>query len=200
MAKLTLIRGLPGSGKSSFARAAFPGVVNFENDQFHMRAGRYDFDVRRQSKAVSWCLDMTDATLATGCDVVVSNTFTKPGYVEAYRKLAEKNGAELDVYLMHGRFENQHRVPAQILENMAKNLKPWLGEKHVYPYEIGGEREYAVIPFAEGDSVKAKGGVEDGKVGTVESIKVVDGFVNVSVRFEDGLTELLDPKDCEKCC
>lgn len=66
-------------------------------------------------------------------DCVVSNTFTKVGYVEAYRKIAEKHGAEFRVYRMRGEFGNSHSVPDDILKNMREKFRDWPGETYVYP-------------------------------------------------------------------
>ena len=131
--KCVCIRGCPGSGKSTFAMRVFPGVFHIENDMYHMKDGKYEFNCRKQDEAIGWCLDMCDKALAGGMDVIVSNTFTKPGYVEAYRRIAEKYGAKFEVYRMHGDFENVHSVPAGVLQNMRSHFRDWPGEKHVYP-------------------------------------------------------------------
>lgn len=47
--KLTLIRGLPGSGKTTLAKQL--GVLHVEADMYFMRDGRYQFE---DGKAPSW--------------------------------------------------------------------------------------------------------------------------------------------------
>jgi len=108
-------------------------MFHIENDMWHMKDGKYAFDCRKQDMAISWCLDMCDRALSEGMDVVVSNTFTKQGYVDAYRKIAEKHGAEFVVYRMRGDFDNVHSVPVSVLDNMRRNFKDWPGELNVYP-------------------------------------------------------------------
>ena len=131
--KLILCRGCPGSGKSTFVKTVFPGVFHVENDMWHMKDGEYRFNPKKQSMAISWCMDMVRTALENGMDVVVSNTFTKKGYVEAYKKVAEDFGAEFVVYRMHGDFENRHNVPADVLENMKSRFADWPGEIDVWP-------------------------------------------------------------------
>ena len=131
--KLILVRGVPGSGKSTFCAKALGGAFHVENDMFHVRDGEYRFDAKRQKDAVSWCMDTARCALAAGMDVAVSNTFTKRRYVEAYRKIAEEAGAAFEVYKMTGSFENEHRVPEEVKRGMADGFEGWDGETFVYP-------------------------------------------------------------------
>ena len=133
--RLILVRGVPGSGKSTFASKVFPGAFHVENDMFHVKDGKYRFDFNRQKDAVSWCMDMCETALRNGMDVVVSNTFTKRGYVMAYVKLAAKYGADVSVYRMTGSFENRHSVPVTVFDNMKKNFEDWPNETIVVPTE-----------------------------------------------------------------
>ena len=137
--RLILVRGVPGSGKSTFAAKVFPGAFHVENDMFHVKDGEYRFDFNKQKDAVSWCMDMCDTALRNGMDVVVSNTFTKRRYIMAYVKLAAKYGADVSVYRMTGSFKNSHSVPASVFENMKKGFEDWSGEIFVTPVEDGYE-------------------------------------------------------------
>ena len=126
--KLTLIRGLPGSGKSTFATRNFKGILHLENDMFHMIDGEYKFDLDRQYKSVDWCLDTAKRALSYGMDVVVSNTFTKREFIEPYRRLADEVGAEFNVYRMTGDHGSVHNVPEDVIERMRSGFEDWNGE------------------------------------------------------------------------
>ena len=137
--RLILVRGVPGSGKSTFAAKIFPGAFHVENDMFHVKDGEYRFDFNKQKDAVSWCMNMCGTALKNGMDVVVSNTFTKRKYIMAYVKLASEHGADISVYRMTGSFKNNHSVPAVVFENMKKNFEDWPSEIIVVPTENGYE-------------------------------------------------------------
>lgn len=132
MAVLTVVRGVPGSGKTTYAKKNFDCLI-LEQDMFHERNGVYQWNASAMPDAVDWCRRMTALSLARGMDVCVVNTFTKRKYVEDYRKLAETHGADFRVVRLAGDFENVHSVPPAILENMKRGFEDWSGETVVYP-------------------------------------------------------------------
>jgi len=76
--QLTLIRGLPGAGKSTYAQTHFSKSLHFEADQFfELNNGEYKFDPALISCAHDWCYSNTVKALRWGYDVVVTNTFTQ---------------------------------------------------------------------------------------------------------------------------
>ena len=128
MAILHLFRGVPGSGKSTAAGRMFLGVVKFENDQFCMRDGKYDWNRDRVKDSIAWCIKMVETALENGMDVCVCNTFTKRRYIEAYRKIAERYGADFDVYRCDGHFKNVHGLSDGMVENFRNAMEDWPGE------------------------------------------------------------------------
>lgn len=76
--ELVLIRGLPGSGKSTYARRFYSGYVHCEADHyFYDKDGvyRYNPDLIRQAHAA--CQKKAREALRSGKSVVVSNTFVR---------------------------------------------------------------------------------------------------------------------------
>ena len=125
MSMLSIITGIPGSGKSTFAHKNFPGVLVLENDMFHMHNGKYDFNASKQHAAVNWCFKATEFAMMNGMDVVVSNTFTQRRFVQPYADLAKKYGYEFKVYHMNGNFGDVHNVPKDVKDRMAKQFEIW---------------------------------------------------------------------------
>ncbi len=118
MAKLILVRGLPGSGKSTFARElSGAGYKHVEADMFHIDpvTGKYDFIPQHVRAAHEWCQAVTRMTLADGVNVVVSNTFTQLWEMEPYFRM----GAErVTIVECTGHYGNVHGVPADKVDQM----------------------------------------------------------------------------------
>lgn len=124
MTTLYLIRGVPGSGKSTFAQQMMrSGMVSqvFEADHYFIdKQGNYQFDARMLGAAHGWCQDRAEMYLLNGQDVAVSNTSTTEKEVEVYRKIAENAGADFVSIVMENRHggENIHNVPADKIQQM----------------------------------------------------------------------------------
>lgn len=88
MLTLTLIRGLPGCGKSFLAGASFPGQPIFEADQFFLTGGAYKFDPSRLPDAHEDCRRRVLCALSDGVSCVVANTFTRRWEMEPYLAMA----------------------------------------------------------------------------------------------------------------
>jgi len=116
MPTLTLLRGLPGSGKSTVARRLLG--VHYEADQFFMKNGVYEFDATLLYKAHKQCQDNTRASLANGSNVVVSNTFTTIKELKEYFVIAKEFNIVPTVITCQNQFQNEHNVPPETLSKM----------------------------------------------------------------------------------
>ena len=115
--ELVLIRGLPGSGKSTMAQEMVAnGFVHFEADMYFTVDGVYAYDSARIQDAHAWCQRMTRQALQEGRRVVVSNTFTRLQELKPYQGMVN----EIRVVEARGRWQNTHGVPAEMVERMAQ--------------------------------------------------------------------------------
>ena len=129
MKTLYIVRGVPGSGKSTFAKTL--GGTHFETDNYFMIDGEYKFDFTKIKEAHNWCLsEVSNAMLlnyTTGINekIVVSNTFTQEWEMEPYFEMAKEWGYTVFTVVVENRHggENQHGVPEDKLEIMRNRFE-----------------------------------------------------------------------------
>lgn len=124
---LLLIRGVPGSGKSTMAKEmkSAHGFAHFEADMYlTAEGGEYWYHPGRVAAAHLWCHNQARNALALGVSVVVSNTFTRNQEMAPYFALAKEQGAEIRVIEATGSWKNVHGVPAEIIQAMRKRWEP----------------------------------------------------------------------------
>ncbi len=119
-AELVLIRGLPGSGKSTIARG-MEGYVHIEADMYHMKDGVYCFAPCNIGAAHAWCQAETLNYLRQGRSVVVANTFVRVRDMAPYFKM----GFPCRVITATDKFRNIHEVPPEIMADMAARFEPY---------------------------------------------------------------------------
>ena len=121
MSNLILVRGLPGSGKSTIAKALSESnqpSCHFEADMFFVQNGEYRFDPAKISHAHGWCRENTEEALSNGMDVYVSNTFVQRWEMRPYIALAEEHGAQVQIIEVRANFGSIHSVPEEVLQKM----------------------------------------------------------------------------------
>lgn len=132
MKTLYLVRGLPGSGKSTFAKSIANSWQIFEADQFFMRNGKYQFDASMLKHAHNLCKKNVDISMRKNLfnslfyrNIVVSNTFTQEWEMEFYFSLAKKYGYRVHTIIIENRHGgmNGHGVPEEKVEIMKQRFQ-----------------------------------------------------------------------------
>jgi predicted kinase len=121
MKTLTLLRGLPGSGKSTFAKSL--GGEHIEADMFFVdgETGEYKFDATKLKLAHNWCaIQVQKAMVEDEPKIIVSNTFTQEWEMKTYYDLAKMHGYRVFSIIVENRHDgiNEHNVPEEKLEQM----------------------------------------------------------------------------------
>ena len=124
MKELFLLRGLPGAGKSTFAKA-LAGVYTIEADKYFMDGDEYKFDPSKLKDAHAWCQEEVDFLMKYEHKVIVSNTFTQEWEMQPYFDLAEKYGYRVYSLIVENRHGgvNEHNVPQETLEKMKNRFE-----------------------------------------------------------------------------
>jgi predicted kinase len=127
MKTLYIMRGLPGSGKSTEA-AKIGGVICSADDHFVVN-GVYAFDPKQLGEAHARCKAKAQGAMRRGeAVVVVDNTNTQAWEARDYRQMARDLGYKVEVVEVGERTpeaielyaeRNTHGVPKAAIERMA---------------------------------------------------------------------------------
>lgn len=130
--KCFVMRGIPGSGKSTRARqlAGDSGKIHSTDDYF-MKNGKYVFDASRIQHNHHLNFEAFKADLALGISpVIVDNTNTQKWEYEKYQKAAEEAGYQVEVIsIPHidpvvAAQRNTHGVPEVAIRRMIARWEP----------------------------------------------------------------------------
>lgn len=128
---MILVRGLPGSGKSTMAREIAAGsnfrgpgmgYAHLEADQFFYENGVYNFDASKLHQAHQRCLLNARTCLEGHQSVIVSNTFTTKKELKPYFELAREFNIVPVVLLAQNAFGSVHSVPAETLFQLSERF------------------------------------------------------------------------------
>lgn len=118
---LLIVRGLPGSGKTTYAKqwAEQNNAFHVEADMFFVdSSGRYTFDGKKIGAAHDWCQLKAAQALERGENVVVSNTFSQMWEMAPYEKMTKVLNVFIQVYTCREQYQNVHGVPEWVIQRM----------------------------------------------------------------------------------
>ena len=123
MKTLYIIRGVPGSGKSTWARTQL-GIKPFEADDFFMRDGVYRYQADLVPRAHEFCKRRCENAMQEGVETIaVANTFTRKWEYSKYLELAEKYGYTVVIHICKGNYKNVHNVPDDVIAKMRERFE-----------------------------------------------------------------------------
>ena len=127
-----IIRGLPGSGKSTLSHdlARISTLRGYsiqirETDMYFMKDGKYEFDASKlslyhnQNQIAVWDDMNNDVDW-----VVLANTSLTINEIDSYIRFAASFGYHVEVLTATGNYESIHSVPAYTMKKMRQRMVP----------------------------------------------------------------------------
>lgn len=126
MKRLIILRGLPGSGKTTlagFLKEEILDCVAYAADDHHIDpvTGEYVFDINNLHRAHEACQNNVEKAMIKETELIlVHNTNTTQKELKSYFDLAEMYQYEVTSLIVENRHgsSNVHNVPAETLEKM----------------------------------------------------------------------------------
>ena len=134
MKTVVILRGISGSGKSTYTAKNHPTAFVASADNFFMQDGVYNFNPAKLGAAHARCAAAFEYALKHGDDeVVVDNTNTKLWEFKGYLDIAAKYGYDVKVVRLVvdpkiAAARNTHGVPAAKVQQMQDRFQDFEGE------------------------------------------------------------------------
>ena len=121
--KLLILRGAPGSGKTTLANAKFDGwTVCSADDYFIDKNGNYKFDARQLQLAHDSCFRRTVSALEQGMNVVIDNTNKS---VWEFKRYLEIPYVEIKIYRVASQYKSTKSIPDSVIKRYNDEYQPF---------------------------------------------------------------------------
>ena len=121
--RLQIIRGLPGSGKTTLALKRYPHLMRIETDMYFNRRGAYRFTKENNRNAVEWFHEEVENMCYAGLDFVVTGVLA--AHTERLDEVIDTAytlGYDVYIKTLTSQYSGIHGVPEKHFEGMKKSF------------------------------------------------------------------------------
>lgn len=121
---LIIVRGIPGSGKTTFAKLITNAICC--TDDYFMHNGNYIWDSNKLNIAHNWCQRKCKRFMKANIErIVVANTSTTERELKPYYDLAKKYNYRIFSIIVENRMSTKsiHSVPNETIEKMKNRFQ-----------------------------------------------------------------------------
>lgn len=122
--RLLIVRGLPGSGKSTYIRNNYPGLFTLETDCFNCVGGQYYWTSDRSKEAIRLIEDIRDSIFNSPnkSDFCISGVFGR--FSTMNNHIIAASYADYDIYIktLTTQYQTIHNVPEATMKMFRDNF------------------------------------------------------------------------------
>lgn len=124
--RLLIVRGLPGSGKSTYVQNNYPGIFTLETDMFNMSNGQYRWTETRSKECIRLIREfLTDCMYSPNKpDICLTGVFGRLRSFHDYLLIATACNYNVYIVTLTSQYGNIHNVPKETINMFEKNFLP----------------------------------------------------------------------------
>lgn len=152
MSRLLIVRGLPGSGKSTYVRNNYTGLFTLETDQFNCVNGKYIWSLERSKEAINLIEKIRNMLIASENtpDFAILGVFARIKSFVPHIVYALDHNYEVYIKTLTTQYKTIHNVPEETMKMFKDHFVSEYDLKEmvnsIYDYRIRSKIHFDDMP------------------------------------------------------